>query len=204
MKILQAGDDAAKEALRVLKNEGTIIYPTDTLYGIGVDATSDKAKEKVYEIKGRDSSKPMSICVADIKQASEFVRVRKETAEIAKKFLPGPLTLVLPQRREMKAMKFVSKDGKIAIRIPDNKFTLSLVKAFGKPITSTSANLSGQKDPAKISDIDSSVREKCDLIIDGGICKYSMLSTIVDVKKRKVLREGAIARETLRKAGLID
>jgi L-threonylcarbamoyladenylate synthase len=201
MRILNADESSVRVAVSILKNGGTIIYPTDTLYGIGADATSDMAKEKVYEIKGRDFTKTLSICVSDIRRAEKFVKVSREFAKILEKFLPGPLTVIAPQKKEM---KYVSNDKKIAIRIPDNQFALALLKKFGKPITATSANLSGQSDPSSIERIDAAVREKCDLVIDSGKCKYAMPSTVLDVEERKILREGAIKKEMLVKEGLID
>ncbi|MBS3055400.1 MAG: threonylcarbamoyl-AMP synthase [Candidatus Aenigmarchaeota archaeon] len=194
MKILKTGT-ALTEAVEVLKNGGVIIYPTDTVYGMGADATSANAVKKIYRIKGRKSRKPLSICVSDLKMAKEYVKFDKVSLRMARKFLPGPLTLVLPQKRRI---KFVSKDGKIAIRIPENKFALRLAKKFGRPIISTSANMSGKKPPVKISEIEGKVRRKCDLVIDGGACRFKKPSTIVDFKLRKIIREGAVKSSELR------
>lgn len=196
MRILKATDEALKEAVKVLKRGGVIIYPTDTLYGLGADATSSKAKKKIYKIKGRNFHKPLSICVADLNQAKKFVKFDSLSLQITKKFLPGPLTLVLPQKKEI---KYVSQKGKIAVRIPDNTFTLKLLKRFGKPITATSANLSGEKDPAKLSDINNKVKSQCDLIIDGGNFKFKKPSTVFDVESKKILREGAVSKRKLAK-----
>jgi len=196
MRILKANDESLKEAVKVLRSGGVIIYPTDTLYGLGADATSNKAKKKIYKIKGRDFRKPFSICVADLKHAKNFVMFDELSLRVAKKFLPGPLTLVIPQKKEM---KYVSKEGKIAVRIPDNYFTLKLLKKFGKPITATSANLSGGKDPVKISDINNKMKSQCDLIIDGGKCKFKKPSTVFDVESKKILREGAVSKSKLGK-----
>jgi L-threonylcarbamoyladenylate synthase len=194
MRILKANDESLKEAVKVLKSGGVIIYPTDTLYGLGVDATSNKAKKKIYKIKGRDFRKPFSMCVADLKHAKNFVEFDNFSSRLAKKFLPGPLTLVLSQKKEI---KYVSQKGKIAVRIPDNSFILKLLKKFGKPITATSANLSGEKDPIKLSDINDKVKSQCDLIIDGGKCKFKKPSTVFDAESKKILREGAISKSKL-------
>jgi L-threonylcarbamoyladenylate synthase len=194
MRILKANDESLKEAVKVLKSGGVIIYPTDTLYGLGVDATSNKAKKKIYKIKGRDFRKPFSMCVADLKHAKNFVEFDNFSSRLAKKFLPGPLTLVLSQKKEI---KYVSQKGKIAVRIPDNSFILKLLKKFGKPITATSANLSGEKDPIKLSDINDKVKSQCDLIIDGGKCKFKKPSTVFDAESKKILREGAVSKSKL-------
>jgi L-threonylcarbamoyladenylate synthase len=191
MRILKANDEALKEAVKVLKRGGVIIYPTDTLYGLGADATSIKAKKNIYKIKGRNFHKPLSICVADLKHAKNFVEFNNFSSRLAKKFLPGPLTLVLPQKKEI---KYISQKGKIAVRIPDNSFTLKLLKKFGKPITATSANLSREKDPAKLSDINNKMKSQCDLIIDSGNCKFKKPSTVFDVESKKILREGAVLK----------
>jgi len=194
MKIMKT-DFALNEAVRVLKNGGIVIYPTDTLYGLGADATKENAIKKVYKIKGREFKKPLSICVADLKQAKRFVKFDNYSLKIAKKFLPGPLTMVLPAK---KRMKYISKEGKIAIRIPDNSFTLKLLKKFGKPITATSANVTGMKNPVRLADIDYEVKKKCDLIIDRGTCKYKKPSTVIDMGSGKIIREGVITRKQLR------
>jgi L-threonylcarbamoyladenylate synthase len=195
MKILKTSN-ALDEAVKVLKEGGVIIYPTDTLYGLGVDATSKRAIKRVYKIKGRKFHKPLSICVANLKQAKKIVKLDEYSFEIAKKFLPGPLTLVVPQKKEM---KYISKNKKIAIRIPDNYFALKLLKKFGKPITATSANLAGKKDPIKFSDIDEKVKVRCDLIIDGGTCRFKKSSTVVDTKMKRVIREGVITKKQLQR-----
>ena len=191
--------DALNEAVKILKNDGVIIYPTDTLYGLGADATSLKAIRKIYKIKGRKFNKPLSISVSSIEQAEKYVKFDERSLKIAKRFFPGPLTIILPQKKEM---KFISKDGKIAIRIPDNSFILNMIEKFGRPITSTSANIAGKKDPVKLSDIPVEVKEKCDLIIDGGVCKYRKPSTVVDIKLKKIIREGVITKKQLKHAGV--
>ena len=192
-------EDALIEAVKILKRGGVIIYPTDTLYGLGADATSPRAIKKIYKIKGRKFNKPLSISFSDIKQAKKYVKFDERSLKITKNFLPGPLTLILIQKKKM---KFISKDGKIAIRIPDNSFTLNLIEKFGKPIISTSANIAGKKNPIRLADIPIEVKEKCDLIIDGGVCKYRKPSTVVDVKLKKIIREGVITKKQLKQAGV--
>ena len=201
MNIVKPESGELKRAAEILRGGGIVIYPTDTLYGIGADATNDAAKERIFGVKGRESSKTFLACFSGIEQAREYVKVSNDARKIAEEFLPGPLTLVLPQRKEL---RFISKDGKIAVRIPDNEAALTLAKLLGRPITSTSANISGKKEPAAISDIDSEVMEKCDFVIDGGKCKYSKPSTILDVEERKILREGAVSRLQLQKLGFAD
>jgi len=194
MEVLKTVDGEISKVIDVLQNEGVIIYPTDTLYGLGADATSEKAKERIYKIKGRNFGKPLSICFSGIDQADEYVVLDEFSLELARKFLPGPLTLVVRQRKEV---RYVSKDGKIAVRVPDNRFMIKVLERFGKPVTSTSANISGETDPIKISDINPSVLEKCDLVIDDGMCKFRKPSTVFDVESKQILREGAITKEQL-------
>ena len=195
MKLMKADDNSLKKAAGILDKGGVIIYPTDTLYGLGADAANERAKKRIYEIKGRDFDKPLSICVSSLSQAEKFAKVDGTAWLLAEKFLPGPLTLVLEQQKEL---KYISKDGKIAVRIPENIFAIRLAEMRGRAFTSTSANLSGGKNPVSVGDIPDEVKDKCDLVVDGGISKFMKTSTVLDVSERKIIREGAITREELK------
>ncbi|MDP3965692.1 MAG: L-threonylcarbamoyladenylate synthase [bacterium] len=200
-----------KNAVKELAAGGVIIYPTDTLYGLGADALSDKAVGKVYKIKGRDERKPIHAIVADIKMIEKYAEVPDMARMLAKEFLPGPLTLILKKKAGIKTgiAKGVSKIG---FRIPNNQFCPALAKKFGGPITTTSANKSGRKTERTVKAVleqlgvnnpyasvlqKTAIRKKTgiDLVIDTGELPERQPSTVVDLcgKEPVILREGAIS-----------
>lgn len=204
MKILKINPNKPEKewlelAVKVLKNNGIVVYPTDTLYGIGANALNKKTITKVYKIKGRDFRKPLSIAFYSLSQAKQYVKFNKLAIKLAKKFLPGPLTIILPMKYEFpKELTFGSKN--VGIRIPNNKIALQLIRECKFPITATSANISGNKNPVTVEDAINQIGTKVDLILDGGKCKYSKPSTLVEVisGKVKVLREGVISARSFK------
>lgn len=198
-KILSANSDAISSCVSALLEEKLIIYPTDTLYGIGADATSHIAIEKVFAAKRRPPDKPVSVAVESIERAEEIAIFTPIAYKIAEKLLPGALTIILESRSQI---PYLCKEGKIGIRIPDNPFTLDLLKKFGRPIVATSANLSGGSDPKEISEILEEVLECADIVVDQGRTKYAERSTIIDLSKNKieVVREGKIKIEEIERA----
>lgn len=203
MKILKTNTnkpekELIKLAVDVLKNDGLVVFPTDTLYGLASNALSRKGIIKVYKAKGRSFRKPLSIAFHSLIQAKKYAKFNKTALKLAKKFLPGPLTIVLQMKyRFPKELTFGSK--KLGVRIPDNKIALELIKECGFPITATSANISGNKDPVTAEDAINQIGDKADLILDGGRCKLKKPSTVIEVldSKIKILREGAINKNKL-------
>lgn len=184
-------------AVETLKKGGLVVYPTETLYGIGADPTNVRAVAKLTAYKNRAFGKPYSIAVTDINMASKYVNINDTARKFYDKFLPGPLTVV-STGKHLLAPGVESEDGTLGIRIPDYKLVLDLVKVFGKPITSTSANASYKKRPYKISDILDNISTKqknlVDLIIDAGTLPPNEPSTVVDttLDDAVVLRQGSI------------
>lgn len=208
MESIKAGDKLCiQKAMAVLKSGGIILYPTDTLYGLGADALSDKSLGKIYELKGRDKRKPIHAIVADMKMVEKYAEVPDMARMLAKEFLPGPLTLILKKKDRVKT-GFAKGISKIGFRIPNNPFCLALAKKFGKPITTTSANKSGRKTERTVKTILEQLRDKkayssllkktgiakIDLVIDAGELPKRQPSTVVDLTGREpvILREGAI------------
>ena len=201
MEVLKLTETNAQEcvvrAAAVLRDGGVILYPTDTLYGLGADALSDEAVAKVQKIKGRDENKPIHAIVAGLAMAETYVIVNKPARLLAKKFLPGPLTLVLKKKANVHSGIGRGMDT-FGIRIPDNEFCLALAREFGKPYTTTSANRAGdtsQLTPeAILAQLGESAASIIDLIVDAGILPEKQPSTIVDVSagEVKILRNGAI------------
>lgn len=206
MRIVPVSDPTViAEAVAVLRAGGVILYPTDTLYGLGADALSDSALAKVRAIKGREEKKPIHAIVSDLHMAAEYGEVNEMALALASAYMPGPLTLILKKKEGietgiMKGMKTVG------IRMPNNQFCLDLARLFGRPYTTTSANLSGmppERSPDKILTQLGEQAECIDLVIDAGDPPAGgaerLPSTIVDVSsgEAKVLREGAILVETV-------
>jgi L-threonylcarbamoyladenylate synthase len=171
-----------KIAVDMLRNNGIIIYPTETLYGIGVDTTNKRLVKRVFKIKRRKDKKFIS-AVSDIKMARKFFKVDKDIERLAKKFMPGPLTII--------------DENSNAFRIPKDKIALSIIKKFDKPITTTSANISGKKQE-NIGSIIKEFSGKVNLIIDDSNRK-GVPSTVFDIRTRKILRKGPIIKKEIMK-----
>jgi L-threonylcarbamoyladenylate synthase len=175
-----------------------VVYPTDTLYGIGVNALDEKSVKKVFEIKGRNFNKPISIAFSSLKDVKKYVKFDPISLKLAKKILPGPLTLILPLKKKIPEVLTKGKK-EVGVRIPDNKIALELIKKCGFPLTSTSANLSGEKNPINSKEAIKQIGNKVDLVIDSGKSKYSKSSTVVKVVdgKIEIIREGTISKRKL-------
>lgn len=197
MKIIQVDlnkdySDVVREAVNILSYGGTIVYPTDTLYGLGANALNEVAVRKIFRIKNRSFSKPLPMIVRNYSWAKELVEIKPKNAEIIKKVWPGKVTLVFP-KKDIVPDALTAEFNSVGIRIPDYVFIDKLLASFGYPITSTSANISGQEstnDINKIIEIFSKSTMKPDLIIDAGILPKSEPSMIIDLtgNKPKVLR----------------
>ncbi len=185
-------------AVDVLRKDGLIVYPTDTLYGIAANALSNEAVLNVYRVKGRIFKKPLSIAFHSLSQSKKYVKFDSISLKLAKRFLPGPLTIILPMKHGFP--KELTSSKNVGIRIPNNKIALKLIKDFGYPITATSANISGNVDPVTAEDAIGQIGDKVDLILDGGKCKLKKPSTVVEVRNKEIitLREGAISKKQLK------
>ncbi len=206
-KDFQGALQAAKKA--ILAGE-FIVYPTDTLYGLGANALDEKAVQKVIDAKARES-KPISVVVADLAMLEKFFELTPAQREYVSALLPGPYTIILkPKARAGFAPNLAPDRGpsppsparspitpaSIGVRVPEHFFVLTLSKQTGLPITSTSANLSGEKAPTSVRDLDRSIAEKAALVVDGGPTFHGRESTVIDgLHKFKVLREGAGAED---------
>ncbi len=178
-----------KEALDVLNNGGTILYPTDTIWGIGCDATNGKAIERVYHIKERMQEKSLIILVKDMDMLRKYVKEVPETAEELIASIKEPLTIIYPEARKLPG-NLLASDGSIAIRIPSHEFCQELLEAFGKPITSTSANVSGAANPFSFSSVVQPLKDAVDHIVP---VRYQTLSrpkpsTIVKINPNGEIR----------------
>ncbi len=184
-------------AAAALRKGGVILYPTDTLYGLGADAFSDAAVEKVYVIKGRDSQKPMHAIFADLEMVKEYAEMNDIARKLAERFLPGPLTLVL--KKKIGIDTGIGRGIEtIGVRIPGNAFCVDVARSFGKPFTATSANLAGFNTEHSIEKILEQLGNQAKdiaIAIDAGILPPKLPSTVVNVSTGHsvILRQGAIS-----------
>lgn len=188
-----------EEAVRVLDAEGVVMYPTESSYALGVNALKSSAILKVFEIKGRSTDKAIPVIVADLRMWKRYAYFSGDAETLVKRFMPGPLTLVLRKRT---SVPDVLSPSTIAARIPGHPVALALVKKAGYPITSTSANISGQPPAYSVGSIPKSLALATDLILDAGALRRRKYSTIADLAEGEpiVTREGAIAASMILRA----
>ncbi|KIO45190.1 MULTISPECIES: L-threonylcarbamoyladenylate synthase [Porphyromonadaceae] len=156
--------EEVKKACEVLKNGGIILYPTDTIWGIGCDATNDEAVKRVYELKKREDSKAMLVLLDDLGKLASYVDVPDITYDLLEA-ADRPMTVIYPRAKNL-AKGLVSADGTIGIRITKEIFSRMLVARFRKPIVSTSANISGDPSPKCFADISDEVKKSVDYVVD--------------------------------------
>jgi L-threonylcarbamoyladenylate synthase len=198
MRIFKLNEESLKEAVNILNRGGVVVYPTETIYGLGVDAANKKAVEKIFTIKERERGKPISIAVSSIEEAKKYCEWNENTEKIARRFLPGPLTIILKRKNSL--VKELNPDEKVRIRIPDHLFVLKLLEEFGKPMTATSANLSGGENPNNAEIAIKQIGGRVDLVLDDGKCKYREPSTVIDLTDGlKIYRVGVISEEEIKK-----
>lgn len=180
-----------KKAASIIRNGGVVIYPTETVYGIGASIFSEDALRRVFSIKKRLPDKPVSIAVSCFGMMEEVVYIGERERGFIKKFLPGPVTVLLNKKPAVPDILTAGGDL-VGIRYPDHEITIKLIELAGVPITSTSANLSGEAPPNRVEDL----KIDADYILDGGKCGGEP-STVVDLVNRKVIRKGAIYEDVL-------
>jgi len=169
-------DAEIRAAIERIKHGGTVIYPTETVYGLGADAFSEPAVRKVYELKRRELSKPISIAVASFEMLQTVAYVDAASLDLLSALLPGPVTVLL-RKKECVPDLLTAGSDLIGIRFPDHEIALRLISGTG-PITTTSANISGQPPPTRAEEVEIAA----DLLIKGGRCKYSMPSTVLALR----------------------
>jgi len=181
-------------AVAILHRGGVIAYPTETVYGLGANIYQKKAVQRIFEIKGRDPQKPLSIMIASVDDVEELCEnIPAFGTALMEAYWPGPLTLIFQAAPKL-PQYILSMDKKIGLRFPDHPITMGLMKQHHEPITSTSANISGQRDPVRASEVIEAFAGKVDLVIDSGECQMKIPSTVVDVSGSEpvLVREGAI------------
>lgn len=190
-----------EEAARIIKNGGLVAFPTETVYGLGGNALDPCAVKKIFEAKGRPSDNPLIIHVCDVKMAETVVVLNLTARFLIKKFWPGPLSLVL---NAQKTVPSCTRGGleTAAVRMPDNRIALELIKAAGVPIAAPSANKSGRPSPTDAGTVRDDLKDSVDMVLDGGVTKVGLESTVLDVTGDVpvLLRPGGISKEELERA----
>ena len=187
---MSVGSENIARATDVLRRGELVVYPTETVYGLGADALDADAVERVFEVKGRDRSKPISMAVPDVETALKYVEPTARERRFLDEFLPGPVTVVLERREAVPDALTASRD-RVGLRVPDHEIALGLLERIA-PLTSTSANVSGRPSVRHVPDLDPEIREAVAAIIDGGETPGGG-STVVDVEAGEIIRRGAMA-----------
>ena len=199
---LPANADSAleiKEAASILTNGGLVAFPTETVYGLGGDATDASAAQKIYAAKGRPSDNPLIIHIADPKDAEKYAYVNELYERLARAFMPGPLTVILKKKHTIPSTVTGGLDT-VAVRCPSHPIARALIREANVAIAAPSANLSGSPSPTCAEHVIRDMNGRINAIIDGGDCEIGLESTIVKAEDDKLilLRPGAITADALR------
>ncbi|MBQ6323403.1 MAG: threonylcarbamoyl-AMP synthase [Bacilli bacterium] len=193
--------ELTEEKLKLIKetldNDGIIIFPTDTVYGIGCNCYSEKALKKLFSFKNRPLSKPINVLTDSITKI-ELVsqNISEKERELINKYLPGDLTIILDKKENVPDL-LTANLKTIGVRIPNHKVALEILKEYPYPLATTSVNLSGESPGIEVEDFIEEFKDKVDIIVDGGKSPIGVASTIVRIENNKIniLREGNLKVE---------
>ena len=191
--------DRLKEPAKIIKEGGVVIFPTETVYGIGTNGFNEESIRRIYEIKKRDFNKPISLLVSDMNMVEKVAKdISDLEYKLMEKFFPGPLTIILNKKKEVPDI-LTANGNTVGIRMPSGIVARKLIEYAGVPIATPSANISGRPSGTNVNDIKRDFEGKVDAIIDNGESKLGIASTIVKVVENKVniLREGSIKKEEI-------
>ena len=192
------------EAAQIIKSGGLVVFPTETVYGLGADGINADAAKKIYEAKGRPSDNPLIIHVFSPDEAEKYVYTPTEYYRLAAAFMPGPLTVVL-KAKDIVPMATRGGLSTVAIRCPENEIARKLIELSGTAIAAPSANISGSPSPTRFSHVYNDMADRVDMIIDGGECEIGLESTIVSIDDDgflTLLRPGGITVSDIESIGL--
>ena len=189
-------DEGIKKAEEIIENGGVVIFPTDTVYGIGCNPYDSNAVKKIYEIKSREKIKSLPVLASSIQIVKEISIIDEFTEKIIKKYWPGPLTLIL-KLKDKNLKKSLNLEDKIAVRIPNSECTLKLLNKCNL-LVGTSANISGDSSFTDPQECMKNVKNY-DVFVDGGTITSKGESTIIEIKNEKIhiIREGALKKEDI-------
>ena len=195
-------DMELKKVAQIIKNGGIVVFPTETVYGIGTNGLDANAIKKLYEVKKRSLSKPISLLVSDIDMIKKVAKnITEAENKIIENFFPGPLTIILKKKKIVPDILTANGDT-VGIRIPDNEIARKLIKYAGVPIATPSANISGKSSGINLQDIKKEFKNKVDYYVEDKQISTGVSSTIVKIEKGipKILREGNITKKEIEKA----
>lgn len=188
-----------KEAASVIKSGGLVLFPTETVYGIGADGLNEQAVKRIYEAKGRASDNPLILHVSSMEMVQRIVKdISEVEKKLMEKFWPGPFTIILKKKEIVPDVVTGGLDT-VAVRMPSNDIARKLIELADTPIAAPSANISGKPSGTCIEDIYDELADNMNYIIDGGKCKVGVESTVVRVENEvaKILRPGKITKEDI-------
>ena len=189
----EINNDVLKEIVNVLDNDGLIIFPTDTVYGISCNSFSDKAIKKLFLAKKRSFSKPIGVLTDSVEKIGEIAKnINELEYDLIDRFFPGNLTIIFDKKENISDL-LTSGKNTIGIRIPDSEIALNILRSYPHPLATTSVNLAGMAAGTRVDDFFDEFKDKVDIIIDGGNT-FDLPSTIVRVEDNKIsiLREGSL------------
>lgn len=182
------------EVVKVLKNDGLIVFPTDTVYGLGCNCFSIKALNKIFDVKQRNKNKPINVLTNSVDKINQVVEnINSKEKELMDKYFPGALTIIIKKNEKVPDLLTSGLDS-VGVRIPDNEIALKILERVSFPLATTSANISQEEAGIDKEDVLKDFKGKVDIIIDGGITNLKVASTIVKLEddEIKVLRQGTI------------
>ena len=189
-----------QQAYEILTNGELIAIPSETVYGLGADATSDSAISKIYKLKKRPHINPLILHVSNIKMVEQFTETNPLFYLLSNYFWPGPLTMILNQKKNNNISELATSNlSSVAVRLPDNKIFQNIIEKFNNPIAAPSANISGHISPTNPYHVYEDFGEEIKLIIDGGQSEKGVESTVVDIRSQDIiiLRHGPITQKML-------
>lgn len=178
-----------KAAARSIVGGGVVVYPTETVYGIGANALDEQAIMRVFQIKKRPLSMPIFLAVSSFEMIDKVAEIGPDERNILEQLLPGPVS-VLVRRRDVVPDILTSGSPLVGIRFPDHELAQRIIDLTG-PITSTSANRTSSPPPASADEVSIEIADRVDMILDGGRCRYAKPSTLLDLSSRRIVRAGA-------------
>lgn len=207
-RILVPTPETYRAAADLLQAGEVVAFPTETVYGLGADATNDRAAARIFEVKGRPSFNPLIVHFENLEAAAHEVEINPWAEALADAFWPGPLTMVLPRRPDSRISLLCSAGlPTLAVRVPRHEIGQSLLRATQRPLAAPSANASGKISPTSAAHVAASLGNRVPLILDGGDCEVGLESTVIDLSGEQpvILRPGGITRSQLERVlGPVD
>jgi L-threonylcarbamoyladenylate synthase len=200
MSILTPSPDTLQVAGGHIRAGGLVGFPTETVYGLGGDATSERAVAAIFELKGRPRFNPLIVHVSDLAMAQQFATFDRRARFLAQRQWPGPLTLVLKKRPDCRIAQLATAGlDTVALRVPDHPVALALIAAAQRPLAGPSANRSGSVSPTTAEHVEREFGTRLPMILDGGPCRVGLESTVVDLTRQPaaILRAGGVTAETI-------